>query len=300
MPSISQPQHIRPRPDHRPEGSVSLSAALPVRPPTPAFMARRRHDVLSQTIAQEIVPRLILARGANAAITPPERTVADAAAQAGDVTSLTDILLHQDLGEAVAFVGGVFDHGTAVEDVYLNLLTPVARNLGAMWEEDLCDFVQVTTSLSRLHHVLNGLSAPFQDDPLRMARRHRVMLVPGPGDNHSFGLSMVASFFQRAGWSGWTGVPESPADLIRRVHAESFAVIGFSVGCGRRLEALSSAIRSVRRASMNPDIRIMVGGPVFALHPELVAMVGADATAVDGRQAVLQAQSLLALIPIRA
>ena len=299
MPSISPSLHIRPRPDHRPEGSVPQGAALPVRPPTPAFMARRRHDVLSQTIAQDVVPRLILARGAEAAVlpAPPE---AEAAVQTGDVSTLVDILLHHELRDAVSFVDGVADHGAAVETIYLDLLTPVARNLGTLWDEDLCDFLQVTSGLGRLHHVLNRLSAPFQDDPLRLARRHRVILVPGPGDTHSFGLSMVASFFQRAGWSGWTGVPDSPADLIRRVHAESFAVIGFSVACGRRLEALSSAIRAVRRASMNPDIRIMVGGPVFALQPELVAMVGADATAVDGRQAVLQAQSLLALIPIRA
>jgi methanogenic corrinoid protein MtbC1 len=43
----------------------------------------------------------------------------------------------------------------------------------------------------------------------------------------------------------------------------------------------------------------MVGGPVFLAHPELVAMVGADATAADGRQAVQQAQRLLMLIPSR-
>ena len=44
----------------------------------------------------------------------------------------------------------------------------------------------------------------------------------------------------------------------------------------------------------------MVGGPVFVAHPELAAYVGADGTATDGRQAVLQAESLLALLPERA
>jgi hypothetical protein len=39
----------------------------------------------------------------------------------------------------------------------------------------------------------------------------------------------------------------------------------------------------------------MVGGPAFNDHPELVALVGADATAVDGRQAALQAEALLAM-----
>jgi methanogenic corrinoid protein MtbC1 len=43
----------------------------------------------------------------------------------------------------------------------------------------------------------------------------------------------------------------------------------------------------------------MVGGPLFIEHPELVAGVGADATAADGLQAVAQAQSLLTLLPTR-
>ena len=34
----------------------------------------------------------------------------------------------------------------------------------------------------------------------------------------------------------------------------------------------------------------MVGGRVFTEHPELVASVGADATAIDGRQAPIQAE----------
>ena len=43
----------------------------------------------------------------------------------------------------------------------------------------------------------------------------------------------------------------------------------------------------------------MVGGRVFAEKPELAGLVGADATATDGRQAALQAETLLALLATR-
>jgi hypothetical protein len=43
----------------------------------------------------------------------------------------------------------------------------------------------------------------------------------------------------------------------------------------------------------------MVGGPVFIEHPELVAQVGADATAADAWQAVVQAQGLLSRSAVR-
>jgi methanogenic corrinoid protein MtbC1 len=39
----------------------------------------------------------------------------------------------------------------------------------------------------------------------------------------------------------------------------------------------------------------MVGGPVFGAHPEFAALLGADATASDGREAVLRANALMAL-----
>jgi methanogenic corrinoid protein MtbC1 len=39
----------------------------------------------------------------------------------------------------------------------------------------------------------------------------------------------------------------------------------------------------------------MVGGPVFMEHPQLAAMVGADATASSGSEAVRQANHLVSL-----
>jgi methanogenic corrinoid protein MtbC1 len=44
---------------------------------------------------------------------------------------------------------------------------------------------------------------------------------------------------------------------------------------------------------MNPDLRVMVGGPVFLDNPKLVGEVGADAMATDAPSAVLWAENLL-------
>ena len=60
-----------------------------------------------------------------------------------------------------------------------------------------------------------------------------------------------------------------------------------------------TGIRALRRASRNRAIGVLVGGPLFIDHPELVARVGADATAIDGGQAPIQAQNLLALLARR-
>jgi methanogenic corrinoid protein MtbC1 len=49
---------------------------------------------------------------------------------------------------------------------------------------------------------------------------------------------------------------------------------------------------------MNRSIGVLVGGQVFIDHPELVALIGADATATDGKQAVTRAEDMLALLAI--
>ncbi len=275
--------------------TAATAAAVDPRPAPPPFMARRRHDLLSRTVAEEIVPRLVLARRTAATLqqATPELGYAD------DVAELTDIVLQPIFDVASDRIDRISGRQPGTEAIYLDLLTPVARRLGEMWEEDLCDFVQVTVGLVRLQQMMTTLSVPFPQDAGRTQWIPRVLLVPAPGDQHSFGMSMVASFFQRAGWNGWSGVPGCTDDLLSRVRNEWFAVVGFSVSNEKRLDALTSVIRAIRRASRNREVGIMVGGPVFIEHPELVAMVGADATAVDGRQAVVQAQHLLSLIPSR-
>ena len=124
--------------------------------------------------------------------------------------------------------------------------------------------------------------------------------MPVPGEQHTFGLLMVVEFFRRADWDVWSGLASPAYDLVRLVRNEWFAVVGLSVGSETRIDALTNGIRAIRRASLNHDIGIMVGGPIFVAHPELVARVGADATAIDGGQAALQAESLLTLLPHRS
>ena len=255
---------------------------------------RQRLSLLSRTIEQEIVPRLVLARRAAPAqpVQPPPGT---APVQAGEADALAQLAIAHDPAGARSFVEAVLARGTVLETLYLDLLAPAARRLGEMWSDDQCDFTQVTTGLWCLHHLLRETGNDPPDPLLRRENDRRILLVPVPGEQHTFGLAMVATMFRRAGWTVWSEPLASSNDLVGIVRSEWFSVIGLSLSCTSRLEALATNIRRVRRASRNPAVGILVGGPVFVERPELVVMVGADATAVDGRQATLQAESLVAL-----
>ena len=255
---------------------------------------RQRLNLLTQTIEQEIVPRLVLARSAapDQPVLPPPGTppVCD-----DEVNELARLATDRDPTAASGLVASVLARGTTMETLYLDLLAPAARRLGELWSEDACDFTQVTMGVWCLHQLLRETGNDLPDPLLRRENDRRVLLVPVPGEQHTFGLAMVASFFRRAGWTVWSEPLASSNDLIGIVRNEWFSVIGFSLSCASRMEALATHIRRVRRASRNPAVGILVGGQIFVERPELVVMVGADATAIDGRQACLQAESLVAL-----
>ena len=250
----------------------------------------RRRAILTRTVQLDVIPRLVAARGAVGTMAAVSAPLAVAPAH---VAELVQLVLARGEPAAIAYVEAMRERGAGAEAIYLDLLAPAARRLGVMWEEDTCDFTEVTVGLWRLQSAMRELSPSFLDQRSQRTDVHRILLVPLPGESHTFGLSMVYEFFRRAGWNAWSGPVRDSAELIAMVRRERVDVVGFSLSCDERLESVYSEMRAVRRASLNPGIAVMVGGPPFAGNPLLAAQLGADGTATDGRQAVAQAQALV-------
>jgi hypothetical protein len=168
---------------------------------------------LVRTIEGEIVPRLVLARRVSSSpeavnmrqVRPPD---------ACDVTELVRLLLAHDTGVGSAYVETVRQRGASLEMICLDLLAPAARELGLLWEEDECDFMQVTVGLCRLHQVLRDLSPAFGIEDFEHEADRRILLSPYPGDQHTFGITVVAQFLRRAGWDVWHEFPRNNAELL--------------------------------------------------------------------------------------
>ena len=254
----------------------------------------RRRDIVTDTVEGSVIPELLARHFAPAVQARAPGLVPGLVVDATHVTALADLLLAQDDPAALAFVGKMHDQGASPEAIYLDLLAPAARLLGEMWSDDVCDFMAVSVGLWRLQAAMRAMSSAFMGMAALPLNGPRAVLVPLPGEQHSFGLSMVCEFFTRAGWNAWTGPVESSADLAAMVRTQWVAMLGFSLACDDQLDAVRTEIKAVRRASRNRDIVIMVGGPGFSADPSLAAQVGADGTATDGNQAVQLAAVLVA------
>jgi methanogenic corrinoid protein MtbC1 len=266
------------------------------KPPDP----ERDRDLtaLQHAINQEVIPRLVRRHreggGAAAKVAPARDQPTDDAALVR--RAIEPYLAHVAAGrlaEMDAVVAQLRQAGCTVERVYLELLKPVAHRLGEMWCDDDMDFAQVTLATGRLQRVLRDLSPAFAAEVEAAAHAHRALFVQAEGEQHGFGLSMLAEFFRRAGWDVLGGVGTAAVDPVERVRREWVDLVGLSVGSLPRLPAVKQVVARLRAASRNPALVVMVGGPLFHQHPEVLGELDADGHAADARAALQLAEALV-------
>lgn len=239
---------------------------------------------LSRIVELEIIPRLMLMHSA----APGQMR---APVQAFLITplhveTLGKLAVEGDADSCSRFVRALLDAGAALDQVFLELLAPCAQGLGAKWDDDVYDFSQVTMGLWRLQQVLFEQGSRFKLCSGGKGPRHRALLAAVPGTQHTFGVAMVAEFFARAGWDVLCEPKPSWQDMRAALSSEWFDMLGLSISTPQSIPQVASAILSLRQASVNPRIFVMVGGPLAALLPDLSALCGADAMAIEANAAI--------------
>jgi methanogenic corrinoid protein MtbC1 len=256
--------------------------------------AKLRLARLARAIETDVIPRLVQAHRPQSGQTFEIPLSLTATISDDEVQRFVGHIIDDSETVIAAAAAQWRNRGLAVETLYLELLGPSARHLGTMWEEDLCDFSTVTVALGRLQRLMREWSPAFGAEVDHPPHGRRALFVQPGDEQHSFGLSMVAEFFRREGWDVLGGVGGAVTDPSAKVRDEWVDIIGFSVGSDSRIPWLKETIRAARAAARNPDLVVLVGGPPFALRPELVDEVDADGTARDGREAPHMAERLMA------
>lgn len=253
-------------------------------------VASRQVD-LARIVSNEIIPRLLKLHREILPDAPSVDVVIQALSPSGtEIDSLAHIVIGDDLESAATYVTTLRDRGLSMETLYVELLEPTARHLGKMWDNDECDFIDVTIGVARLQKLL----AIFNDTyhlPDLATRRH-VLMALAPGNQHSFGASMIDRLLIAAGWQVQAEYSGIAVDIVNAVRSNWFAVVGLTVGSDQQLDALKLVIADIREASQNAHIGVLVGGSMFTENPLLADSVGADATAPNAPAAVLAAQKL--------
>jgi hypothetical protein len=203
-------------------------------------------------IETQILPRLLAARRRNVL---PRSTFG--AVGRFDVEVFARALIERDGEAAFAFVCDCRDAGVDEVTLMLEVLAPAARRLGAFWEQDDCDFLDVTEGLTRLEAMLADLN---REQELISPAAPALLLLTPPGETHFLGADMAAELFRREGWEAERAGPEG----VRRLATGRFDAVGFSISCERLLPALSELMAVAREAAAPRRPAFLLGGALFA------------------------------------
>lgn len=212
-------------------------------------------------------------------------------ASATGIAELGRLILGPDNADAFNYVTSLRDAGLSIDNLYLELLGPTARYLGDHWDEDKIDFLDVSIGLIRLQRLVRAFAGVDDDAPYD--EKYRALILATPDGQRNLGNSIVQQFFRVAGWHVCSGAVSEVSALGDIVAQQRFGIVGLSISAEKHLESLRRSIEIVRNSSINKDVGVIVGCPVFKGRPELSLEIGADSTAINAPAAVILAKQLL-------
>jgi len=255
---------------------------------------KQSDDDLVRVIETEVLPRLMLVH---------KQVLDDVDSKSDDELEIPEAMIDDftativDVGTAAAneTVLDLVARGTRLEDVFLKLLAPSARQMGDKWMSDELSFVDVTIGLCRLHELLrqHGYSGETRH-PSSGQGQPSILLSTGCDDQHVFGVQMVAEFFRRDGWQVCCEPAANIDELARIVGTQKFDIAGLSLGNSVDAVDLMYEIDLLREASANRNIKILLGGSLMTHSAEIANTVGADLVSTDATSAPSAARALLA------
>ncbi len=242
---------------------------------------------LTRTIEQELIPRLMLVQRATEGQShQPVHQNVEVSFSYQDVEAFCGAIIRQPLPAARDYIDSLISKGMSTEDVIKTVLSSAARHLGLLWDSDRLSFVDVTVGLSRIQQLLRIHSPAFRSGSVAKGAGHRVLLAMVPGDQHTFGLSVVEEYFARAGWDVETVTSSTKSIILDRVHTGWFDVVGLSASGESSRDDIAALIALIRDASMNQQIHIVLGGFAVVSNPGLAIELGADSGACDAQEAL--------------
>lgn len=254
---------------------------------------------LFAALQSEIIPRLMIA----SRLPPPPviepasgLEVRGTAFNAGEHQAFLAALLSSSDEDAARLARSHLARGHELATLMIELFAVAARELGEMWNEDEVSFVDVTIGVCRLHQIVHDLAGVPEPEPeIGASGNPGILIASAPGEQHVFGVLIASELFRQNDWTVVSETSGDPGAILRQVSNHRFDIAGISASNDSAVASLPQLVRTLRNSSLNPDLKVLVGGPLFERSPQLAREIGADAIAGRGLDAPDHARKLLAI-----
>ncbi|MEX1251799.1 MAG: cobalamin-dependent protein [Hyphomonas sp.] len=253
---------------------------------------------LFAALQSEIIPRLMIASRMPAAPVAASTglELRGTAFNAAERKEFLDALLSDDEQSAGRLAEAQIGRGHELPTLMIELFASSARELGEMWNEDQISFVEVTVGVCRLHQIVHNLTGQ-PDAPADIGKNGSpsILIASAPGEQHVFGVLVASELFRQHEWTVFSETSGDPALICQHLANQRFDIAGISASHDGVVRDLPGLIKTLRRTSRNPSVKLLVGGPLFEHSPHIAREIGADGIAGRGLDAPELARKLLAM-----
>jgi methanogenic corrinoid protein MtbC1 len=213
--------------------------------------------------------------------------------------SYLDALVAADRESARSVVQNAVKSGVSLRDLYLDVFTPVLREIGRLWQVGKVSIAQEHYMTATTGNIIAGLHDQVISSGRKVKRKGKTLVAACVAEElHEIGIRMVADFFEMDGWDTYYTGANTPAQSLLQATGDLNAdVVAISSTMPFHLPVVHYLIRSLRADPGTSKARIIVGGYPFTLVPDLWRQIGADAFAGSADEAVAIANRLTSVVP---
>jgi len=198
--------------------------------------------------------------------------------------SLTEAYLDDDDRRRHDTLGRIMAQGLKGEDIVDNIIPDTARYMGELWAHDKLSFADVTIGTARLQETVRAIGQRNTGIDGRRDKPAVLLVVPG-SEQHTLGVFVAAEQFRRLGVFAHLVLGDNPAEIIRAVRKQQFAMVGISASTKRSLTRARELIKALKDG-IPRFTPVVIGGPVTSMDLNLRAMTGADHVTSDASEAL--------------
>ncbi len=213
-----------------------------------------------------------------------------------EVDQLTNLLLDTEEGSFELAITVLKTHGAPIDYIVLDLIPAIARKLGKQWEDDSLSFADVSIGVNRLERVIHKLDYLFQANQLARQQNKAIFITGFPGSQHSLGTLIFANFLIYSGWQVHRPNQVNIDSIVYGVSSKDLQAVAISVSTSEQLEELPSLIDLLRQKSKNPNIVVLIGGPLYNKLPEAFDHIQAEVKAFSPEESVQKLEQHLSQI----
>jgi methanogenic corrinoid protein MtbC1 len=213
-----------------------------------------------------------------------------------EVDQLTNLLLDTEEGSFELAITVLKTHGAPIDYIVLDLIPAIARKLGKQWEDDSLSFADVSIGVNRLERVIHKLDYLFQANQLDRQQNKAIFITGFPGSQHSLGALIFANFLIYSGWQVHRPNQVNIDSIVYGVSSKDLQAIAISVSTSEQLEELPSLIDLLRQKSKNPNIVVLIGGPLYNKLPDAFDHIQAEVKAFSPEESVQKLEQHLSQI----